>query len=210
MKLHTQDLDTGPGIRLRQKRRTRARLLRAARTLFARQGIHATRTMDVAEACGVSHGTVFAHFPRREDLEMAVIHDFGQRLGNRLGRLVAEGSTVREVLEAHLEAVRREEAFYARLVIESPMLPHQARTALLMFQSAVSFYIYRAVEREMGRDVLRRIPMAMLFNTWIGLLHHYVTNRDLFAPRGSVIARCGRDILEHYLRLVGDMEARAL
>jgi hypothetical protein len=46
------------------------------------------------------------------------------------------------------------------------------------------------------------MPMHLLFNTWIGLVHHYMVNRDLFAPEGSVIARRGKELLDHYMGLL--------
>ena len=49
--------------RLEQKQRTRERLLDVAATLFAERGLAATTTLEVARAAGVSHGTVFVHFP---------------------------------------------------------------------------------------------------------------------------------------------------
>ena len=47
-------------------------------------------------------------------------------------------------------------------------------------------------------------PMAphLLFNTWLGLLHHYVANRDLFAPGGSVLERRGNELLDHTMHLL--------
>jgi hypothetical protein len=41
-----------------------------------------------------------------------------------------------------------------------------------------------------------------LFNTWIALIHHYLVNRDLFAPRRSVVRAKGRELVDHFLSLV--------
>jgi len=38
---------------------------------------------------------------------------------------------------------------------------------------------------------VRAIDPVTLGNTWIALTNHYLMNRDLFAPGGSVIAKCG-------------------
>jgi len=50
------------------------------------------------------------------------------------------------------------------------------------------------------------VPMHLLFNTWIGLVHHYVCNRDLFAPGESVIARRGSVLLDHYMGLLAPVK----
>lgn len=53
--------------------RTRARLITAARTVFEERGFDATRMGDIAEAAGVSHGTVYTWFATKEELLHAVI-----------------------------------------------------------------------------------------------------------------------------------------
>jgi AcrR family transcriptional regulator len=48
--------------------RTRDALVRAARTVFEERGYSDTTMSDVAEAAGVSHGTVYTYFPSQESL----------------------------------------------------------------------------------------------------------------------------------------------
>ena len=48
-------------------------MLEAASRLMSEQGFAGTRTADVAEDVGVSHGALFVHFPRREDLLLEVV-----------------------------------------------------------------------------------------------------------------------------------------
>jgi AcrR family transcriptional regulator len=66
--------------------RNRRQLLDAARKAFARNGVTASLD-DVARAAGVGPGTLYRHFPSRDDLVLAVI-DEGlidiQRLGAAL------------------------------------------------------------------------------------------------------------------------------
>jgi AcrR family transcriptional regulator len=52
-------------------RRNRSRVLAAAATVFAAQGVSAS-TEEVARAAGVGVGTVFRHFPTKEALLLAV------------------------------------------------------------------------------------------------------------------------------------------
>jgi AcrR family transcriptional regulator len=193
---------SGIASRREQKRRTRARVLRVALEEFARTGLLATRTIDVAKKARISHGSIFLHFGTREALIAAVIAEFGERLARRLHELAGEGKGVRDILEAHLRGLSEFEPFYARLVTEGPLLSKEARDALLGIQSAISHHLFEAAAREMNAGTIRRMPPHLLFNTWLGLLHHYVTNRDLFAPRASVIERRGRELLDHYMRLV--------
>ncbi|GAA1251847.1 TetR/AcrR family transcriptional regulator [Oryzihumus leptocrescens] len=51
--------------------RNRARLLETATSLFAERGVEASLD-DIAKAAGVGIGTLYRHFPTREDLVLAV------------------------------------------------------------------------------------------------------------------------------------------
>src|ERR1700760_1123550 len=56
------------GQRLRDKQRTRERISQTATALFLERGFAEVTVAEVAAAAGVSKVTVFAHFPRKEDL----------------------------------------------------------------------------------------------------------------------------------------------
>ena len=56
------------GQRLRDKQRTRERIAAVATALFLERGFDDVTVAEVAAQAGVSKVTVFAHFPRKEDL----------------------------------------------------------------------------------------------------------------------------------------------
>jgi AcrR family transcriptional regulator len=189
-------------LRERQKRETRQAIIDAALRVFARDGILASTTAAIAREAGLSQGSLFAHFGTQEALITAVIEDFGKGLGLRLHELTDSGANTRDVLRAQLGAIAEREDFYARLVVESTLLPGRARDSLLLIQSAICFHLSPAVEADTLSGKIRPMPLHLLFNTWVGLLHHYLANRDLFAPGGSVIERRGPELLVHFLSLI--------
>ena len=185
-----------------QKERTRQHLIETAFAQFAAHGLTTMRTADIAQAAGVSHGTVFVHFPTQEALLCAVIEEFGVRVARRLHELAVSNRSLRDVLAAHLRGLAEVEPFYTRLVIEGRMLPASARSTVIVIQSAISFHLGQAAEREISAGTIASCPIHLLFNTWVGLIHYYLANGDLFAPGESVLARYGQELLEHYLRLI--------
>jgi AcrR family transcriptional regulator len=56
-----------------KKARTRAQLIDAAATVFARQGFSAASLDEVAEEAGLTKGAVYSNFESKEDLFQAVI-----------------------------------------------------------------------------------------------------------------------------------------
>jgi AcrR family transcriptional regulator len=188
--------------RQKQKIMTRKRIIDAALNLFARDGITGTRTSDIASEAKVSHGTVFTHFPTREILLDEVIEEFGMRITGRLHELVNSNCGMKEALETHLRGISEYEGFYTRLVLEGRLLNESARNSLVMIQSAVSFHIIQVAEREMKDSIILTIPVDLLFNTWVGLIHYYLVNGDLFSPGGRVLEKYGKRLIEHYVNLI--------
>lgn len=189
-------------LRTAQKARTRAAILDAAADLFTQRGFTNVNTADVAAAAGVSHGLIFAHFPTRQDLVIAVINRFGEAAGKRLHAAVEKRSSLRGILEAHLQCLGENELLYARLIGEAQVLPDAARKTLIGLQSMISYHLYQVAEWEMRQGRIISMPNDLLFNTWLGLVHYYLLNRELFAPNGSVIQAFGKKLCNHYLRLL--------
>lgn len=65
-------------------RRNRARILAAAEEVFAARGAAAS-TEEVAAAAGVAIGTVFRHFPTKQDLLGAILKDLLETLVDKAG-----------------------------------------------------------------------------------------------------------------------------
>lgn len=72
----------------RRSAETRAKLLAAARTLFARDGYHAVRPQDVAREAGVAQGTFYQYF----DDKLACFLAFSEAIDAELGAFVADAS----------------------------------------------------------------------------------------------------------------------
>jgi AcrR family transcriptional regulator len=80
---------SAPALRA-DARRNRARILAAAEEVFTEQGASAS-TEEVARRAGVAIGTVFRHFPAKDDLLRAIMKDLLQRLADEVTALADEG-----------------------------------------------------------------------------------------------------------------------
>lgn len=192
--------------RQKQKELTRKHLLEIAIEQFAEKGITMTRTADIAKSAKVSHGTIFVHFSTQEELLVAVVEEFGARITQRLHELIDTNSSLYEVLDAHITGLIEFEAFYTRLIIERRLLPESVRNTYIMIQSTISFHIGIAAEKEMKRGIIRKIPLHLIYNTWIGLIHYYITNSDLFSSSGLVLEQYRYELLQHYISLITNEE----
>jgi AcrR family transcriptional regulator len=70
-------------------RRNRKAVIEAAKNLFSEQGLDA-QMPDVARAAGVGVGTVYRHFPAKDDLIAALAEERFRRLADRAREALAE------------------------------------------------------------------------------------------------------------------------
>lgn len=189
-----------------QKEQTKALLLKTAYDVFSEKGITNTRISDIAQAAGVSHGTIFVHFRSQEALIEDVVALYGQKLALHTHGLAQSCGRLSELLRAHLDGIMEFEPFYTRLVVENRLLPPGARDSLLAVQSAISFHFSQVVQREFTPARSDVPPSYLLFNMWTGLVHHYLANGDLFAPEGGVIRRYGETLIQNFIKLLTTKE----
>ncbi len=188
--------------RQEQKEQTKRLLINTAYEVFSEKGIMNTRMSDIAQRAGVSHGTLFVHFDTQEAMLTEVIGEYGQKIALRTHELADSCTNLQNILSAHLTGIMEFEPFYTRLVIENRLLPEDARDAWVSIQSAVAFHFGEVAERERHESEYADIPIYMLFNMWLGLVHYYLMNGDLFAPEGGVIKRYGDTMIENYMKLI--------
>lgn len=185
-------------IRKEQKIKTKERLLRSAFELFSLEGLLATKTLDIAKAANISHGAVFAHFPTKEALLVAVIDEFGLQLGAQLQKEMQD-LTIEAVLSTHIRVLEKWEPFYRQLVICAPHLPETIRVMIYNIQSGIAYYLQQAIAKE---QIRLAVPLHILLNAWLGLLHYYLENRELFVTSGSLLAAKGQELTYFYLKIV--------
>ncbi len=188
--------------RKEQKERTRLLIVETAMAEFSTKGFAATNTRDIAKMAGISHGSVFAHFPTREELILAVVSEFGERVSKQMSELPENPHNVKNVLKSHLEVIGKYELLYTRLVTEGSLLPEPAKSELARIQTIISSRLSQAVHSETEAGIIKDLPFPMLFNSWLALINHYLANRDWFCPGKPVIATLGSELTEYFLKTI--------
>lgn len=188
--------------RARQREATRRCLIQAGLRVVAAQGIAGATTAAIARETGKAHGTVFVHFPTRDALVAELVAEVGRTMSDDLARHSGDDPSIAAVLDAHLAALAAHETLYARIIAEASTLPPAVRAQVFALQSGIAFRLRGAWERARANGAVRNLDPAVLASIWISLTNHYLMNRDLFAPGGSVIAQCGATLKAQVLALV--------
>lgn len=145
-------MSTGPRKRVSRERRRRL-ILDAATERFGASGYHQATVANLAEAAGISAPVLYAHFPSKQELYLAVLADQAQALASHLADYLDPALVG---LEARLEGTARGVVSFARanpqgwrLLVEPPS------------GEAELFAAHRRVRRNMAagaRDVTARDP----------------------------------------------------
>jgi AcrR family transcriptional regulator len=154
----------------------------------------------IAQKAGLAHGSIFVHFPTRENLQLAVLERFAQEFGGKLHKLSVSNCGITELLYAHIGILEKHEPFYKKAISEISSLPDETKTLLVSVQSIMSHHFGAVIKRE--QKTIKDIPLHMLFNTWIGLVHYYLQNSELFAPGASVLKRCKNELVASFVSLI--------
>lgn len=124
-------------------RRNREAVLAAARELFAEQGVEA-QMPDVARAAGVGVGTVYRHFPTKDDLVAALVAQRFERLADK----VREGLEMDDPWEGVAELIR----FAARIQADDRALCDvMGSRGELMYASALAVGLPELTDRLVKR-----------------------------------------------------------
>lgn len=184
-----------------QKEETKEKIMQTAISVYALKGFSAP-TSEIAKEAGVSHGTVFSHFPTVEALLVEILEKFNTSIVLELHNKASQNSSLEELLYKYLEVLEEYESFYKRLITETKILPKEVRFTLIEIQSAISHHFSQIVEKDKKKGLIKEIPQHILFNTWLGLVHYYIQNTQMFAPNGSVIKRYKKEWITNYLLLI--------
>ncbi|MGL6201918.1 MAG: TetR/AcrR family transcriptional regulator [Lachnospiraceae bacterium] len=185
-----------------QKENTRRRIISTAYQVYAKQGFSAT-TSTIAKEAGLSHGTIFVHFPTLNDLLSCLIDDFGHTLALETHHLAENNNSIEKLLQAHLDILSKHEDFYIRLISERSLLPEEVQLTFANAQSTIAIHFNMIFEREIKNQTIKNtVPVYMLFNTWMGLVHYYLTNKDFFSPETPLLIRYKSELIKTFLNLI--------
>lgn len=119
--------------RAEKREANRARILRAARTVFGERGFHAASIEEIADEAGLSNGAIYYNFDSKGDLFFALLEErLDERIGHMRQTLAGESRPVADALaDEARDATRslKESRDWRLLLLE--FVAHAARTPSL-------------------------------------------------------------------------------
>lgn len=93
-------MTTAPDRHARRREATRAKLVKAAKGLFARQGVDNTRIQEITDEADVGFGSFYNHFQSKEALIEVVLADTVAAQGAEIDALTAQLDDPAEIISA--------------------------------------------------------------------------------------------------------------
>jgi AcrR family transcriptional regulator len=139
-----------PDRHARRREHTRAKLVEAARALFARQGVDNTRINEITDEADVGFGSFYNHFDSKEAIVEAVLADTVAAQGAAVGAVTAR-------LEDPAEIIAAAHRYFVQLASTDP------EWAWLLIRLDVSHgVVLRALGPFARRDLRRGIKAGRL------------------------------------------------
>jgi AcrR family transcriptional regulator len=167
---HLGDLKTkgafGPGVSDASVKNSilvkarRSAILQAAVEVFFEKGYHVSRIVDVAEAAGVSHGTIYNYVSCKEDLLYLVCEEHFRGYEELVNSAIAKAKSPREKLDALLRAtidvVFKYHKHFVVMLRELHHVESSKRRAFFALAAEQRKYIQKIL-----RDVSKETPLLM-------------------------------------------------
>ena len=139
-----------PGRRERKKAEVRQRICDVATALFLRRGFDQVSVSEIAEAADVARPTVFAHFPRKEDLFFDRYPEVAGQLTRAVRQRPAGTSAVSALRDALAAAAQAGQAPYG---MQADMIP--------WWQTVAASRALQARARELADQLSTELAEAM-------------------------------------------------
>jgi AcrR family transcriptional regulator len=158
-------------------------ILKAAARVFVQRGYGQATTNRIAEAAGISVGSLYQYFPSKDAIAVELLRRYRETLVQLVARHLSgvQASTLQPAVHALLSALLRAEGIdpgLHRVLIEQ-VLRTSARAEILGFEEQMEGMLARFI-RQAGGDAFARDPdiaAFVLVRAVLGAVHAAVVDR---------------------------------
>lgn len=154
------------------------RILDAALDVFSRKGYHDTRMDEIVSSSQTSKGSIYFHFPNKEQLFLALVDQFANLLERRITEAISEHDRGMVKVQAALETCLATFGRYRRqakvLLVQASGLGNtfeQKRLAINdRFAGLIALYLQEAVD--VGE--IEPLDTEIVAHAWMGAIYNLV------------------------------------
>jgi len=182
--------------RIMQKRKTRQLLLDTAKKLFVSRGFLAVSTGEIAKTAGVAHGTLFSHFPTREELIISILDNELDIVSDQLYRVIAKETDFRNILSAYMDYLITEEDFFSVINRELPLYDGVLRRKIFFRQATIQERFTEVLQSNIDNDGWNSCTASTIVQIIFGAISNWLALKEALAGDSSVIVKIKPLILQ--------------
>ncbi len=157
---------------------THQRILEAAIQVFSSKGYHDTRVDEIVDVSQTSKGSVYFHFPSKEDIFLALVDEFAALLEKRLKRVLeTETSGVRRVqaaLRVCVETFGSQRALAKIFLIQAVGLGEAFETKRQQVNEKFALIIQEQIEQAIVEGEIPPLDSETAAHVWMGALYDVI------------------------------------
>ncbi len=179
-----------------QKTATRNKIIDIAEKLFAIQGIVSTKTIDIAKAAGVAHGTLFSHFETRDILVETILNrkleDFQKQFLE-----INSNQEFHCVINSLLDLLVEHEPFFSVVFRELSIVNQNLRNLIVYRFSIIELYVLHMFENFLSANgISTAMKPEVIIQHIFSLIIHYLNFREILNYKESIILGKKDDLIE--------------
>lgn len=178
-----------------KKALTKQKILSAATELYSEKGFVEVSIEEISKAAGIGKGTVFLHYGNQDKLMSAVVNQLLTTFDEEMTKKNHEINSIEDYLFLHLTVLSHHEDLYFHFITQRLLLAQTVNAAYIGMQAAFSHHFQKSMKKELS------LPLDVVFTSWIGMIHYYLENRDLFGGKGVIAANKDKWIMNYLVLL---------
>jgi AcrR family transcriptional regulator len=185
-------------LKERQRQEREALILQVAEEVLMEKGYYETSIDEIASRVGVAKGTIYLHFPSKEDLTVAIVMREIKQLIAQIEVIADSEGSAQSKLERILQSLYG--SFVKRMQLLSGMFhsvaPHQlkeqGKKIMSLWEQAAEI-VQRIIEQgKAAREFTEDIPTVVMVSAFFSLLSPGSYARLILGEKieGAELARC--------------------
>jgi AcrR family transcriptional regulator len=185
--------------RILAKEYTRNLILEKTLEIIISNGIINTTTKQIADACNLAHGTLFAHFNNRETLIGSVIKNELLRIAQKLYLIAEKKCSFEQLLGEYLDVISEDENLLVVIQKEFSFLDDYLKNEIITTETIIKKFFYDVINSEINSENIKPVNISVLISCIFGSINHYLTRKEYYVALGSVIALKKPEIIKIFI-----------
>ncbi len=152
-------------------------IIQAAASVFRRKGYHGAKMADIAAEVNLTAGSLYHHFPSKQDLLIAVLDTGLDRITRDVQAIVGDTNEptakLRRIIRAHIHSVITNANIAAAVIFEGRTLLDvpEVRERFVAQRDALESLYRHAVEEGIAAGAFRPVDVGIFVKTLFGALN---------------------------------------